>query len=64
MSNKFKEEERWTPPQPEEVAFVVDKIGGVSAAARIIKKRRDTVYKWISGTTTIDYANWTMINGK
>ena len=52
----------WDCPTGEEVAEVVKKLGGVNAVCRITKKHRNTVSKWRSGETNIDYANWKLIS--
>jgi len=52
----------WDCPDFEEVTEMVKSLCGINAVCRITKKHRNTISKWCSGKTNIDYANWKLIS--
>ena len=63
MSNKklFEEQDRYVAPTPQELGKVVNSVGGVASACRIMRKNRATVMRWLKGDAKIDYANYKLL---
>lgn len=51
----------WVAPPSQEVATIVDQLGGINSTARKILKSRDSVFRWVHGKAKIDFANWEML---
>ena len=63
MSNRklYEEQEIYIAPTPQELSKVVNSVGGIASACRIMRKNRATVVRWLKGDAKIDYANYKLL---